>query len=182
MNRTNALLIAGYLAAIVAANLSVTHWGPQAAIWNAAILIGADLVVRDRLHLAWRSHLKRNMMALILAGSALSYIVNRDSGRIALASCVAFGAAATVDAIVFQIRKDSTWSDRANESNMAGAAADSILFPLVAGFPMSATFVFTLWAAKVAGGYAWTLVLRPKRKPNYCGVPGCKIDHWEPAG
>jgi uncharacterized PurR-regulated membrane protein YhhQ (DUF165 family) len=176
----NAALIAGYLTAIVLANLSIERWGPRAAIWNAAILIGADLVVRDRLHDAWRSHLKRNMAALIVAGSVLSYLVNNDAGRIALASCVAFGAAATVDALVYHLRRNASWSDRANESNLAGAAADSILFPLIAfGTPLSATFVLTLWSAKVAGGYAWSLLLRP-RSSYRCDIPGCNIDHVHP--
>jgi hypothetical protein len=49
------LLVLAYLVAIVAANWSVSHWGPRAAVYNAFILIGLDLVARDRLHDAWRA-------------------------------------------------------------------------------------------------------------------------------
>lgn len=184
MNRTTALLISSYLAAIVAANLSIAHFGPKAAIVNAIIFIGADLVLRDRLHDAFgkgRSLVYR-MGALIATGSLLSYAVSLwvtpsflNVGRIALASGLAFGGAAIADGIVYQLRRKQSWADRANESNLAGAAVDSILFPAIAfGLPLSWTFVLTLWSAKVAGGYVFSLILRKRTK---CDVPGCKIDH-----
>lgn len=156
-------LIGGYLLAIVAANWSVTKWGPEASIYNAFLFIGLDLVTRDRLHDMWRGRLLRNMSLLIVAGSALSYLVNRDSGRIALASCIAFGAAATVDAIVYHARRGEPWSERSNESNVAAAAVDSLVFPLIAfGTPLLWPIVFGQFTAKVAGGYIWSLVLRSK--------------------
>jgi hypothetical protein len=46
-------LIALYLAAIVAANLSVAYFGPASTIVNAFLFIGLDLTARDRLHDAW---------------------------------------------------------------------------------------------------------------------------------
>ena len=157
MNRT--LLVAAYLAAIVAANLSVEHWGPQAAIYNAFFFIGLDLTCRDALHDLWRGRLIRNMSLLIVAGSALSYVVNRDTGRIALASMIAFGAAATVDAVAYHLLRDRTWYERANQSNILGAGVDSALFlPLAFGiFPW--TVMFAQFTAKVAGGVVWTFVL-----------------------
>jgi hypothetical protein len=68
---TRVTLVAAYLAAIVAANLSIAHWGPKAAVYNAFLFIGLDLVTRDRLHDLWRGRLIRNMAALIATGSAL---------------------------------------------------------------------------------------------------------------
>jgi uncharacterized PurR-regulated membrane protein YhhQ (DUF165 family) len=41
------------------------------------------------------------MGALIAAGGVISYAFNRDAGRIAIASCVAFSLAATVDATAY---------------------------------------------------------------------------------
>ena len=113
-------LVAAYLAAIVAANLSVEHWGPEATVYNAFLFIGLDLTARDRLHDLWRTNLLAKMAALILAGSALSYLVNRDTARIALASCVAFGAAAIVDASAYHLLRHRTWYERVNQSNLAG--------------------------------------------------------------
>ena len=162
MNRL--ALIGLYLAAIVAANLSVERWGVEAAIYNAFFLIGLDLVTRDALHDLWREHLARNMAALIVAGSALSYLVNRDTARIALASCVAFGAASLVDAVVYHLRRDRPWLERVNTSNLGGAAVDSVIFPWIAFGSFTWAVVFGLFCAKVAGGVVWALIL--ERSPG----------------
>ncbi len=165
-NRKDAVkyaLVATYLAAIVAANEIITHKGPTCSIYTAFVFIGLDLVTRDRLHDYWRGHVLRNMALLIASGSALSYALNRDSGRIALASCVAFGAAATVDGTVYHLRRKERWADRSNESNVAGAAVDSLIFPAIAfGTPILWAIVFGQFCAKVAGGYLWSLVLRKR--------------------
>lgn len=157
-----------YLAAIVAANLIVTWRGPTWSVYLAFVFIGLDLVCRDRLHDAWHGHVVRNMAALIVAGSVISLVVNRDSWRIALASCVAFAAAATGDGITYHVRRRQSWSDRSNESNLAGAAIDSLVFTSVAFggiLTLSSAFAiaFGQFTAKVAGGYLWSLVLRPRR-------------------
>lgn len=170
--RTTVALVAVYLLAIVAANEIITHKGPTWSIYTAFAFIGLDLVTRDRLHDVWKGHLVRNMAFLIAAGSLISYAVNRASGRIALASCVAFALAFTADAIVYHLRRKERWADRSNESNVAGAAVDSFVFPLIAFVPAimpfwSATFlalVFGQFTAKVAGGYVWSLVLRKREK------------------
>ena len=95
-------LIALYLAAIVAANLSVAVWGPSMAVVNAFVFIALDLTTRDHLHEAWRGRgLAWKMGALIAAGSALSYALNAGAGRVALASLVAFAASASLDALVY---------------------------------------------------------------------------------
>ncbi len=160
------LLVVVYLAAIVAANLSVAHWGPSAAVYNAFLLIGLDLVSRDRLHDAWHGHLLRNMTALIIAGSVLSYLAGLwigtgpFVGRIALASCVAFGAAATADALIYHVRRFRPWYERVNQSNIAGAAVDSLVFVALWPFGFKFTLAFTLFAAKVAGGVVWSFILR----------------------
>ncbi len=160
------LLVTVYLAAIVLANLSVAHWGPKAAVYNAFLLIGLDLVSRDRLHDAWHGHLVRNMAGLIVAGSVLSYLAGIWLGtgpfvaRIALASCVAFGAAATADALTYHVRRFRPWYERVNQSNIAGAAIDSLVFVALWPFGFQFTLAFTLFAAKVAGGVVWSFVLR----------------------
>ena len=86
-----------YLAAIVAANLTVAYFGPAISILNAFLFIGLDLTARDALHEQWNGrHLVRNMALLIASGSLLSWFLNHDAGQIALASFLAFVAAASV--------------------------------------------------------------------------------------
>jgi queuosine precursor transporter len=164
MNRTT--LVVAYLAAIVAANLSIAHWGPKAAVYNAFLFIGLDLVSRDRLHDLWRGRLIRNMALLIAAGSALSYVLGQWLGtgpfvaRIALASAVAFGAAAVVDALAYHYLRKRDWYERVNGSNILGAGVDSLVFVALWPFGFQFTYAFTLWAAKVAGGVTWAMLLK----------------------
>lgn len=158
-------LVGAYLAAIVAANLSVSEWGAKAAVYNAFLLIGLDLSTRDALHDLWRGRLVRNMALLIAAGSALSYALGLALGsgpfvgRIALASAVAFGAAALADSLAYHLLRDRPWYERANQSNLAGAAVDSLVFVALWPFGFAFTLAFTLFAAKVAGGVVWSFVL-----------------------
>lgn len=161
-----AALCAAYLGAIVLANLSVERWGPDAAIYNAFLFIGLDLTCRDRLHDLWRGHLVRNMATLIAAGSGLSYLLGIWLGtgpfvaRIALASMIAFGAAATADALVYHYLRRRDWYERVNGSNVVGAAVDSLVFVALWPFGFQFTYAFTLWVAKVAGGVFWAMLLR----------------------
>lgn len=164
-------LVTLYLAAIIVANLTVAHWGPQAAIYNAFFLIGLDLTTRDALHDLWHGKLVRNMALLIAAGSVLSYLLGLALGsgpfvgRIAVASCAAFAAAATADAIAYHLLRRRPWHERANQSNIVGAAADSFVFVALWPFGFQFSLAFTLFAAKVAGGVVWTFVLARRRKP-----------------
>jgi uncharacterized PurR-regulated membrane protein YhhQ (DUF165 family) len=111
------------------------------------------------------------MILLIAAGSVLTIILNRDAGRIAVASFAAFAVAATVDTITYQRLFRRTRLVRINGSNVFSAAADSLLFPLLAfGWPPLVGVMLGQFAAKVGGGFAWSLVLsvqRGKRKERH---------------
>ena len=185
-------LCTAYLAAIVAANLSIAHWGPEAAIYNAFLFIGLDLTCRDRLHDLWRGRLIRNMALLIAAGSGLSYVLGLwlgtgpFVGRIAFASMIAFGAAATVDAIVYHYLRRRDWYERVNGSNILGAGVDSLVFVALWPFGFQFTYAFTLWVAKVAGGVVWAMILRRnewlERNRELYGAPRGFVQIWGPRG
>jgi hypothetical protein len=150
-----------YLAAIVAANLAIAAFGAAAAIPVAFVLVGLDLTARDRLHDRWRGHgLAPRMALLIAAGGAISWLVNRDAGQIAMASTVAFIVAAVTDGLVYHLLRDRQWALRVNASNLAGAASDSLIFPALAFGAWLPLVVAGQFAAKVAGGAIWSLVLR----------------------
>lgn len=149
-----------YLAAIVAANLLVARFGPAVTVLNAFLFIGLDLTARDRLHDAWCGrHLWLKMAALIATGAALSYFLNRDAGRIALASLIAFAAAGTVDAVAYHLLRGRPRWQRINGSNVPAALVDSLVFPTVAFGAFLPVIVIGQFAAKVAGGAFWSLVL-----------------------
>lgn len=164
-NAMNYLIIAMYLVAIVAANLTVTLFGPSVVIVNAFLFIGLDLTARDHLHDAWRGQgLVWKMGALIGSGGLLSYLVNSDAGPIAVASTVAFTAAALADAVVYHLLRRRPFLIRANASNAPGAAVDSVVFPTLAFGVFLPWIVLGQFAAKVAGGFVWSLILNKREK------------------
>lgn len=153
---TLAIAILVYVAAMILANLSVATWGPWISPLNAFVLIGLDLALRDWLHFRLRAW---QMLALICAAGALTYLLNPAAGKIAVASSAAFTAAALVDWLAFANLRGS-WLRRSNISNAAGAAVDSLVFPTLAFGALLPGVVALQFAAKVAGGAIWTLLLR----------------------
>lgn len=153
-------LVAVYLAAIVAANLSVAHFGPSAAIVNAFLFIGLDLTTRDALHDRWKhDRLVLRMGVLIVAGGVISYALNAGAAQIAIASTVSFALAATADFLVYAALGERAYLVRVNGSNIVSAAVDSLVFPALAFGSLMPGIVLGLFAAKVLGGFVWSLVL-----------------------
>ena len=151
------MIITIWLAAIVAANLSVAHFGPASSIINAFILIGLTLTTRDILHEKWEGkHLKIKMGSLIATGGMISWLTQPASGGIAIASITAFTISEVIDSIVYSSTRSI------NKSNAVSAAVDSIIFPTLAfgGFPV--VIILLQWAAKVSGGFIWSLLIKPR--------------------
>ena len=155
---TMMIAIAVYAAAMVLANLSVATFGPWVSPINAFVLIGLDLALRDWLHVrlkVWQ------MGALIASTGALTFVLNPAAGMIAVASSIAFTAAAVVDWATFAKLRGS-WLFRANGSNVAGAAVDSLVFPTIAFGALMPQIVLAQFAAKIAGGAVWAWLLSHK--------------------
>jgi uncharacterized PurR-regulated membrane protein YhhQ (DUF165 family) len=160
------------LSTLIGGSLVAAHYGPSASIYNAFFLIGLALTTRDRLHDLWGRHRLRNMSLLILAGSGLSLLAAHlftgsappdVVARIALASAVAFAVSEGMDAVGYQMLHRRPWLERANTSNLIGAALDSAIFVSIA-FGWDWPIIFGQFAAKVAGGFVWSLILRSHRK------------------
>jgi len=152
------LAVAIYAAAMIGANLSVAAFGPVVTPINAFLLIGLDLALRDWLHVRLRPI---QMGALIASTGMLTYMLNPAAGMIAVASSVAFTAVALVDWTTFAKLRGS-WLYRANGSNVAGAAVDSLLFPTIAFGALMPGIVLAQFVAKVAGGAMWAYLLKPR--------------------
>lgn len=156
--------VIAYLVAIVAANLIVAQVGPDIAPVCAGVFVSFDLVARDGLHDVWHNdNLWRKMAALIAGGSALSWLVNRNAGQIALASFVAFALAGIADALLYHRLRKRPRLQRINGSNLLSAAVDSLAFPVLA-FDWPPLWHICAWqfVAKVLGGAFWSLVLRKR--------------------
>lgn len=150
-----------YCAAMVGANLSVAAFGPWVSPFNAFLLIGLDLSLRDHLHDRWRgAGLWPRMLALIASAGAISYLLNPAAGKIAVASVVAFVAAGIVDTVAYHALRGRPYMQRSNGSNIASAAVDSFLFPTLAFGAVLPHIVTLQFAAKVCGGLVWSFMLR----------------------
>lgn len=149
-----------FLLAIVLANLSVAYFGPVSTPFNAFILIGLDLSLRDHIHEKWHGNkLGLKMFGLICAGAAITYLLNRGAGMICVASVAAFAAALIVDAIVYQKLFGKSKLVKINGSNIASALTDSILFPTIAFGVFMPWIVLFQFLAKTVGGALWGWVL-----------------------
>ena len=152
------VLVVVYIAAMVTANLLVWWLGPWFSPINAFLLIGLDLTMRDVLH----ERLTRwQLAAVVLAGGAITWLVNPAASMIAVASATAFIAAALADWAVYAALVGRPWLVRSNASNVVGAAVDSILFPTIAFGAFMPAIIALQWLAKVGGGVVWSLVLQP---------------------
>ena len=154
-----ALAVVVYAAAMTAANLLIVAFGPAISPLNSFLFIGLDLALRDWLHVRMRAW---QMLALIAASGALTYLLNPAASKIAIASAVAFTCAAAVDWSVFSVMRGS-WMKRSNASNIAGAAVDSFVFPTLAFGVLMPHIIVAQFAAKVCGGAVWSYLLFRQR-------------------
>lgn len=160
-----AALVLAFLGAIVAANLSLTHWGPSAIVPNAFVLIGLDLVTRDRLADFWGTRRWSRMLLLIAAGGLLSWWVNRSAATIAEASAVSFAAAECCEAVAYHLLRRQRWTDRAPRAATVGAIVDSVVFPTLAFGAFAFGTSLTQFAAKLAGAVVWTWIVGALLQP-----------------
>jgi len=136
-------------------------FGPTISVVNAFLFIGLDLTSRDGLHEAWHNKgLVWKMALLIATGSILSWVLNANAARIAVASFSAFALTGIADTVVFQRLFQRSRLQRINISNLASAAVDSMAFPAIAfGFPLLWGIMLGQFVAKVCGGFLWSLIL-----------------------
>ena len=144
-----------YAIAMTLANLSIATFGVWVSPINAFIFIGLDLTLRDWLHIKLKMW---QMGALIVSTGLITYALNPSAGMIAVASALSFMLAALVDWAVFT-KITGTWFKRANVSNVAGAAVDSIAFPTIAFGVLMPEIIAMQFVAKIAGGSIWTYLL-----------------------
>ena len=149
-----------YVAAMLMANLLVSKYGPAISPVLAFFLIGFDLSMRDWLHVRLRTW---QMVGLIGVAGALTYGLSPAAGMIAVASAVAFTSGALVDWAAFT-RLRGSWLLRANGSNVAGAAVDSLIFPTLAFGALMPNIVLLQFVAKVAGGAIWATLMNHASK------------------
>lgn len=154
-------LVVPYLAAIVAANLLVKHFGPTYSPVIAFFAIAAVLIFRDQFAdmVGQRRTAQLLQFGLIAAGALLTYLFNQDAAQIAKASVIAFAASETTEQAIYFLLRHRPWMDRAPLSAVFGAAVDSVLFITIA-FGFNWQIAFAQFTAKVAGAWLWARVIQ----------------------
>lgn len=150
------LLYLAYIMAICAANYSVFIFGPSSIPINAFLLIGFDFFIRDFIH--ERVGIRKVLVLIVISG-VICFILNPDSGAIAIASTLSFFFAAITDAIVYQLLILRDWKIKCNTSNFFGAIVDSALFQLIAFGELTVSIFILQLLAKTFGGFVWSAIL-----------------------
>jgi hypothetical protein len=153
MNRMHPRALASaalFLATIVAANYLTTHYGLVSIGFGLAVTAGTfaagfALYARDEVQDAAG---RTAVVALIIVGALLSYVVS--SGRIALASGVAFCLSELCDMAVYTPLRERSWAGAVVASNAVGGLVDSLVFLSVAGFGLTVGNVAGQWLVKMA--------------------------------
>jgi len=156
---TKSILVFSYLAAIVAANNLVTYMGVNALLITAFFLIPFDLVARDQLQDSWQGKfLFVKMSALILSGSLIAYLLNKETENISKASAISFMIAGGIDFFIYSLLKSRHRLIKMNLSNVGSAICDSIVFQVLAFGSLSYSIAAQQSALKLFGGLFWSLL------------------------
>jgi len=133
-----AAAVAGYIAAIAAANWATAHYGltpvgfgltATAGTYAAGCALMLRNVVQD-------AHGRLVVALAILVGAALSAITATPA--LALASGVAFGVSELADMTVYTPLRRRGWARAVIPASLLGAVVDTFLFLSIAGFPVTA--------------------------------------------
>ena len=136
---------------IAAGAVQVPPDGQPAAVEVQAKNAG-DYIVRTLLPVRVQVDARQDELATLKA--SIEAARQADSGQPGREA-----AAALVDWAAFA-RLRGSWLRRANGSNVAGAAVDSLLFPTIAFGALMPHIVALQFVAKVAGGALWAWLLR----------------------
>lgn len=131
-------LAACYVATIVLANWLSTRYGlvpagfglvVSAGTYSAALALGLRDWLQDAAGVRW-------VFAAIAVGALVSWGVG--SGRIALASGIAFALSETADLLVYTPLREARRRFAIAASNAVGAVVDTLLFLSISGFGVTA--------------------------------------------
>lgn len=151
---TGPAALTGYVGAIAAANWLTARYGMVPvglglAVTAGTFAAGAALLLRDTVQDTLG---RRWVLAGITAGAALTWAT---SPALAVASTAAFLAAELADMGVYTPLRSRGWARAVLASNTVGAIVDTLLFLLLAGFPITAATV----GGQLVGKLAWATVL-----------------------
>ncbi len=161
------LKISVYLLAFVIANFVVLWFGSNGLIFTALFLIPFDFVMRCVFHETWKGfELIAKMFILVLVAGVITYLINHETHKIAVASIIGFTAAQIFAGFMYQISIKKSYLLKVNTSDAIGIIVDSISFQLFAFGTVNWYIFSSQFMLKIIGGLFWYWVIFVKLKLN----------------
>lgn len=157
-------ILAIYLAAFVAANLFLKHYGRYGLWVSSFILIPFDFVARCILHETIKSRLLLILWLLLLTSVSgiITALINFDASAIAMASVCGFTCAQLAASLWYQaLIKTRPWI-KVNGSDLIGIVLDSIIFQYIAFGEIVVLVTVGQIIVKCLGGLLWYYILIKK--------------------
>lgn len=149
-----------YLAALIAANLIVKHFGSHGLWFSSAILIPFDFVCRCIFHETWKGFkLVRNLVVLTLISGIITVAFNYNALNIALASFTGIVAVQVFAGLFYQAFKNKSYLFKVNLSDLVAIIVDSIVFQLVAFKTVDLSVTGGQILIKIFGGLFWYFII-----------------------
>lgn len=164
-----------FISTILAANYVTTKYGMVSVGFGlvataGTYFAGLAFILRDAVQ---DTSGKRMVLALILLGALLSYLVSDPF--IALASGVAFAVSEVADLLIYSPLRERGYVRAALASNVVGAVVDTFLFLWIAGFPIAGAWQGQIVGKLLVTGVVIALVFIARRLPNpYKGFKGSR--------
>lgn len=167
------LAASGYIACIVTANVLTARYGmvhvapgviATAGTYSAGLAFLARDTVQDTAG-RW------GVTAAIAIGAVISWVMSTPV--LAIASTAAFLISEFADMAVYTPLRTRGWVRAVAASNAVGAVLDTVVFLLLAGFPVLASLpgqlVGKAWATAVPLALVWGVSRAVPRDPQYTG-------------
>lgn len=154
-----------YLIAFVLANFIVLWYGSSGLIFTALFLIPFDFVMRCIFHETWSGKkLLINMIILVITSGVITYLINYETKKIAIASISGFTVAQIFAGLFYQIAINKKYFIKVNGSDAIGIIFDSIVFQLVAFNIIDWKIFISQFVLKIIGGMFWYWIIFVKFK------------------
>jgi uncharacterized PurR-regulated membrane protein YhhQ (DUF165 family) len=154
-----------YLIAFVFANFIVLWFGATGLIFTALFLIPFDFVLRCIFHERWKGlELILKLGLLVITASMITYLINRESVNIALASVGGFITAQIGAGVFYQTLIKKHFFIKVNGSDLIGIVLDSIIFQIIAFSLIDWEITGGQIALKFIGGLFWYWIIFVKFK------------------
>lgn len=154
-----------YLAAFVAANLFVKHFGAYGLWFSSLFLIPFDFVCRCLFHETWKGKkLILRLLLLTILSSLVTVAINHEAINIAKASCGGFIAAQIAAGIFYQYAIKKSPFIKVNGSDFFAIISDSIVFQYIAFESFNWQVTAGQVAIKFVGGLIWYYIIFKKLK------------------